>query len=158
MSDLVLDELVNDNSSEQRRNAGKAGAIRRALQVIPDGKPTEIADYLKREHNIEVTPAYVSVVKGQVSKKVFNLSFESLRLARKLMAETGGLEPAKRALEAVVEEQERTTSLTVLYGDQMAEIDLRLEDTERPLDPKDKRELLSEKRRLQKLLDALQEF
>lgn len=158
MSDAIaLDELTNENSTE-RRNSGKAGAIRRALQLLPESKPSEIAEYLKREHNIEVTPAYVSVIKGQLSRKVFNLSFETMRLAKKLVAEAGGTEPAKKAIDAVVDEQERTASIKSLYSEQMSEIDLRLEDKERPVSQNDRRELFNEKRRLQKLLDALQEF
>lgn len=81
-----------------------------------------------------------------------------MRLAKKLVAEAGGTEPAKKAIDAVVDEQERTASIKSLYSEQMSEIDLRLEDKERPVSQNDRRELFNEKRRLQKLLDALQEF
>lgn len=152
----VLEEITTN--ADNKRGSGKAGAIRRAFQILPEAKPSEIVDYLQREHNIEVTGAYVSVIKGQLARKAFNLSFESLRIAKKLISACGSVEVAKRAIDAVLEEQERTSSLTNFYSEQMTEIDLRLEDEDQPLDQTEKRDLMNQKKRLQKLLDALQEI
>ena len=157
-TDEVLSDVVSapPNGNE---SGNKASAIRRALQVVPaDAKPADVVEYLKQEHGIEVTAAYVSVVKGQLMKKVNNHSYEAIRLARKLVKETGSPQNARNAIDAIVEEQERTSSLRSLYEGQLAEIDLRLDDADRVLDPKDRREMTMEKKRIQKLLDALDEF
>jgi len=159
-TDEILSDVVNGTAHPvSNGHENKAAAIRRAFQVLNgEAKPSDVVEYLKREHDLEVTAAYVSVVKGQLMRKINNHSFEAIRLARKLVRETGSAQNARNAIEAVVEEQERTASLQSLYEGQMAEIDLRLEDEDRPLDPKDRRELTMEKKRIQKLLDALDEF
>jgi regulator of PEP synthase PpsR (kinase-PPPase family) len=164
-TDDVLNDVVNGNGHAATQtisnghDGNKAAAIRRAFQVMTaEAKPSDVVDYLKREHGIEVTAAYVSVVKGQLMKKINNHSYEAIRLARKLVKETGSPQNARNAIDAVVEEQERTASLRNLYEGQLAEIDLRLDDDDRALDPKDRRELTMEKKRIQRLLDALDEF
>ncbi len=157
-TDDVLNDVVNNNNRDQNNEINKAAAIRKALQILNvETKPQDVVDYLKREHSVEVSAAYVSVVKGQLMRKVNCQTFEALRLARKLVKETGSINNARSALEALQEEMDRTASLCNLYEGQMVEIDMRLDDTERPLDQKDRRELTMEKKRIQKLLDALEE-
>jgi hypothetical protein len=159
-ADEILNDVVNSNGSNNNFDGGnKASAIRRALQVLAtDAKPSDVVEYLRKEHNLEVTAAYVSVVKGQLMRKINNHSYEAIRLARKLIKETGSPSGARSAIEAVIEEQERTSSLRSLYEGQLAEIDLRLDDEDHPIDPKDRRELTQEKKRIQRFLDALDEF
>lgn len=146
--------VVNDVITVNEKRDNKADAIRRALQTQEDSTPTQIAEHLKHQ-GIDVTPAYVSVIKGQVMRKAFNNSFEALRLARKLIKETGNTEGAKRAIEAVGEEIERSNVLRTTYTEQLNEIEIHLGKN---LDPKDRRELTNDRKRIQKLLAALEDL
>jgi hypothetical protein len=157
-TDRVLEDVVSSRNKEPE-TLNKAAAIRKALQVTSsETKPSEITEYLKREHNIDVSPAYVSMIKSQLMKRVNNHPYETLRLAKKLIRETGSASAAKLAIEAVLEENEMTEATRNRYTAQMAEIELRLGDEEKPLDAKDRRELGNEKRKITKLLEALEEF
>jgi hypothetical protein len=151
----ILSDLINNTSSEPN----KAALIRKAFQVMDsESKISDVVDYIKREHNIDVGPAYVSTIKQQVARAMNTQTYEALRLARKLVKEVGSIAAAKKTLEALAEEQDRVAMTRNHYTTQLEEIDFRLGDIERPIDPKDKRELTREKQRIERLLNALEDF
>jgi hypothetical protein len=155
--DQAVEDVVNGiNGDGQTNSISKAAAIRKTLQnVAPETKPAEIADLVKQQHGIDVTPAYVSLVKSQVMRKVNTQPYQVLRIAKKLIRECDGVKGAKEAIDAVMDEMEMTKETRSRYESLSAEIDMRLEDTERPLDPMEKRELQNEKRNILKLIEAL---
>lgn len=149
---MTVDESVETSPAD----INKGAAIRRAFQFLPaDSKPSEVVAYLKRELDLDVSIAYVGAIKGEIMKRVSCQTFEAIRLARKLIKETGSPENARFALDAVQDEIDRTASLRSLYENQLTEVTLRLEDTERPLENREKTELRTEKKRIEALLKAL---
>ncbi len=104
----------------------KTQAIRAELQKDPGAMPKPLAEKL-RTMGYEVTPQHVSVIKNAIKREAEgqtpattgrrgrppaaakqaaapvsgDLSFESLRKAKELSAELGGIEKAKEALDAL---------------------------------------------------------
>lgn len=155
----LLADVLNSNSSVDRNDINKAAAIRRALQVLSgDAKPMEVVEYLKREHNIDVSAVYVSAIKAQTARKVGLVGFESLRLAKKLVKEAGSVSAARAVLDVIQQEQESLAETRNRYQTQLKDIEDRLTDTARPLTNNEKRELLADKRKVAKLLESLEDL
>jgi hypothetical protein len=78
-----------------KKSAGgnKSQAIRDALHAQPDASPKEIAESLKAS-GFEVTPAYVSIVKYNMSKASGK---SGGRVVRRKVGRAGGGRPAKGA-------------------------------------------------------------
>lgn len=156
----LLSDVLSDRSGDTGMNdVNKAGAIRRALQVLgSNARPGEIAEYLKREHGISVSTMYVSCIKSQTVTKATATSYEAIRIAKRLVKETGSVAAARNALDAIQQEQESIAENRNRYQDTLKNIDTRLGDSTRPLTNNEKRELMNEKRKVAKLLTSLEEM
>lgn len=156
---MSVNEQIMTESETTESEVNKSAIIKKALQTKGiDAKPVDIVEYIKTEHNVVVSAAYVSAIKSNICRKTSSttLSFEAILLARKLVKETGSILGAKNALDSLVEEQERNSSLRELYDKQVNDIDARLVNKQRPLDQLDRRELTNEKRRIQQILKAME--
>ena len=109
-------------------NMSKTQAIRAELEKDPGAMPKPLAEKL-RAMGYDVKPQYVSVMKSTLKKEAEgrtpattgsqdhppaaakqaaargsdDISFESLRKAKELSAELGGIEKAKEALDALIQ-------------------------------------------------------
>ena len=98
---------------EKKRRVNKSQAIRDYIDKNPGQGPTAVSAALKKQ-GINVSPAFVSTIKsGDKKRGVVRpvgrprldasrpVSIEALMQAKKLADEMGGVEEAKRALDAL---------------------------------------------------------
>ncbi len=131
---MAAEEKTAKEEKPRRRGRGsgtKVAAIRRYLNRHPDAKPREVVAALKRR-GIDVTPASVSTIKHQLKTKGLlqpsgaaagakakatparrgrrpaaagEITAEALMQAKSLADSLGGVEQAKKALDALAKLQ-----------------------------------------------------
>lgn len=109
----------------KKRGAGpnKSGLIREYSDANPTMKPKELADKIKAEKGVELTPGFISTIKSQYKKKqgggkkrgrkpgpgrpagVSNdqISLSLLKAAKELSTKLGGIDKARKILDALAE-------------------------------------------------------
>jgi hypothetical protein len=150
-------EAVQPVGEEDRERANKAGHIRTALDVLGDDvKPAEIVDWIRRERGVEVTPAYVSLIKTQSRKAVpKQLSAQVYLAAKALIKAAGGVTQAKQALAAIDSDREFVVALRDRYQVLLSETEKMLTDEGGNLKRRERRELVNECRNLRRMLTNL---
>ncbi len=94
--------------SGSKSDVNKSQTIRDYKSNHPDAKPKQIATALKKE-GLSVTPQYVSTILSTAKRKSsqggienfknLNLSAEDLILVKQLVASTGSVQSAKKAVD-----------------------------------------------------------
>ena len=106
-SSLLPTEQVMVRKSTKKSDVNKSQMIRDYKSQNPQSKPKEIAAYMK-QHGHKVSPQYVSTILSTAKRKNgfaladfsdVNLSAEDLILVKQLVAKTGSVNAAKKAVE-----------------------------------------------------------
>lgn len=154
----IIEEVLTEVGTGDGGN--KAQLIRNALELLGDDiKPAEVVEWIERERGIKVTAAYVSLIKTQtkkVAQKQQPLSAQVYLAAKSLIRAAGGVAQAKAALNFLDGEREFVSALRERYMTLLAETEQMLGDG-KVLKQKERRELVSETRRIRKLLASLSE-